>query len=465
LHFPTPEESEEFFSPPLPYVLPAVFDRLTGMRLNLFWAGKFGQLVNVLLSCGLTWYLLKICRLIDSRPALRIGALGFLGLLPVYYKTFAMVRGEPYVAFFSVVTVYYVLLIFVRKQFSWKNALLLSTAMAACALSRQWGIFLFPAVGLFAAIQWLRYSENRGAIAKATCTALGLGSVVGSSFYLYLRHEYGSTTSFNRKPMPSFCLSNQPADFYFSLGNGRLFTRPVNHAFPNQFLPIFYTETWGDYWGVFVFYGQSRGERGFIPGACVVDILADKKVAGWFSPERESLPKPEERYVARRVESPEDEVTPAWLDTNLSWARNYLGRVNAVSLFPTALAVVAMAWSAAFMFRRTEAGSIKRRRAESLWFLCLAILVTLGGYAWFLLMYPSIGKGDTIKATYMLSLFPMAAVLVGMFMADVRRRAKKTYWIVGLLLILVVIHNLPAMVSQYTMTRYYAACTAEQLPK
>jgi hypothetical protein len=79
----------------------------------------------------------------------------------VYYKTFAFVRGEPYVAFFAVVVLYYVVLILVRKRFFTVHALLLGCALGCAALSRQWGMFLFPAVGLFGAVQWIRCPGDR----------------------------------------------------------------------------------------------------------------------------------------------------------------------------------------------------------------------------------------------------------------------------------------------------------------
>ena len=51
LRLPTPQDSREFFSPPLPYFLPAVAST-TG--LSLWWAAKFGQaeMVRFLLSRG-----------------------------------------------------------------------------------------------------------------------------------------------------------------------------------------------------------------------------------------------------------------------------------------------------------------------------------------------------------------------------------------------------------------------------
>ena len=61
-------------------------------------------------------------------------------------------------------------------------------------------------------------------------------------------------TTFNRKAQ-NFSFSNLPASFYRNtgLGNFLLFKSPTRKTFDNQFFPIFYSETWGDYWGYFVF--------------------------------------------------------------------------------------------------------------------------------------------------------------------------------------------------------------------
>ena len=79
----------------------------------------------------------------------------------MYYKTFSFVRGEPYVAFFAMLTLYYLLVLFIRKRFTSANAALLGIAMGLCALSRQWGLLLFPAVFLFMGWQWRYYRRWR----------------------------------------------------------------------------------------------------------------------------------------------------------------------------------------------------------------------------------------------------------------------------------------------------------------
>src|SRR5262249_20694171 len=151
---------------------PALLMSLTGVKV--FWAAKFAQFLNVCLSAGLTFYLIKTCRLITSRSSLAVGSLIFLGILPVYYKTFAFFRGEPYVAFFAVVIMYYTLLIVLGRHFTTINATILGGAMGLCALSRQWGILLLPAIFLLMVLQAIRYPQWRKPMTGSLCLCLVL---------------------------------------------------------------------------------------------------------------------------------------------------------------------------------------------------------------------------------------------------------------------------------------------------
>ena len=224
-----PEDSDEFFSPPLPYLLPALLISLTGMKV--FWAAKLAQCVNFLLSLGLTLYLVKACELIKPQSSLKFGSLFFLGMLPAYYKTFAFVRGEPYVVFFAVVVLYHVLLMSVRERFSTATATILGAAMGLCSLSRQWGILLFPPVFMFLGFEWVRLPQWRYAITKTICLCFVLILVVSGWFYSSLHLRYGSMTAFNRKPATHFSLNNQPLDFYFGLSPKSLFENPIRPNF------------------------------------------------------------------------------------------------------------------------------------------------------------------------------------------------------------------------------------------
>lgn len=112
---PTCAESAQCYIPPLAYMLPAII--LATGRINLWEAAKFAQLVNVILSLGLTYYVLKICDLVDPQNIIyKFSSLAMLGILPVFYKTFALIRGETYLPVLVVFIAYQVLAIFLARE-------------------------------------------------------------------------------------------------------------------------------------------------------------------------------------------------------------------------------------------------------------------------------------------------------------------------------------------------------------
>jgi hypothetical protein len=417
LRLVTPKDSSEFFSPPLPYALPALLITFTGMKL--FWAAKFAQCLNAFLSAGLTLVLIKTCQLISPRSSLKLGTLVFLGILPVYYKTFAFIRGEPYIVFFAVVILYYILLMSIRDRFTTANATILGISMGLCALSRQWGILLFPPVFLFLVFKWIRFPRLRNPVTKTLCLCFVLISLISGWFYISLKIRYGSSTAFNRKPAPHFSLQNQPLEFYVGLSPILLFSNPVMPNFPNQLLPIFYSELWGDYWGYFTVYGRDTMKQEFI-NRSIIHILSKTR-------------------------------RPSWLETNYETIGAYLGRVNLVSIFPSVLALISISFVAMRMLQGSSNKPLTTHQREIYEFLILTIVTTMAGYFWFLIMYPSIGKGDTIKATYVLQVFPFIAILVGMFLEHVKKRSLFLYQFILSGLSLSFLHNIFAMLTHYSL--------------
>jgi len=418
LRLVTPQDSHEFFSPPLPYAFSALLISLTGVKV--FWAAKVAQLLNFFLSVGLTFYLIKTCQLISPKSSLKFGTLVFLGILPVYYKTFAFVRGEPYVVFFAVVILYYILLMSVRKQFTAAKAIILGGAMGLCALSRQWGILLFPPIFLFLSFQWIRLPQWRYAITKTVCLCLVLIFVISGWFYISLHSRYTSITTFNKAPEAQFSFRNQPLEFYVGLDPRLLFNNPVRPNFSNQFLPIFYSELWGDYWGYFTIYGIDTRKPKFVNGTLINKILSKG-------------------------------TRPYWLETNFKTIGAYLGRINLISTFPSVLALVSLVFAGMGILRRRRSEPLIAGQRELYSFLLLLIGASMVGYFLFLIMYPSIGKGDTIKATYMLQIFPFVAILVGILLEHVKRSSQFFYRLIIGGLCFTFVHNSFAMLTHYQL--------------
>jgi len=420
-HLVTPGESREFFSPPLPYALPALVLAVTGWQL--FWIGKVAQVLNVLLSLGVTYLLVKICKKIWADSFSSFTALVFVGILPVYYKTFSQVRGEPYLVFFALLSLYYALTIVIKKEYTPKNTILLGLAMSLSALSRQWGIFLFPGIFLLLAANWIRFPGVRIKAARTILILLVMVLFMSGWFYATLHIRYGSVRAFNRTGEQGFSFRNQSRDFYIGLNLVDVFNRPVRPHLPNLFFPIFYSETWGDYWGYFTLYGyDSRGPE-YINGLSVQKNL-------------------------------EKESPPTWFVTNYDRIKGYLGRVNVVSLFPSLLVLVAMVAAAVELLPWGQETWEFTSRQVANSFLLFSVWATMLGYMWFLIMYPNPGKGDTIKATYTLHIFPYLGLLFADMLGKIRRKAELVYWVIMVGLGLIFFHNLPASVTHYHFLRF-----------
>jgi hypothetical protein len=127
----------------------------------------------------------------------------------------------------------------------------------------------------------------------------------------------------------------------------------------------------------------------------------------------------------------------------------YLGNVNLVSLLPSALALLSLGIGIPATLRRRDGRPENSGQRVIRVFLLLAIGTTMAGYLWFLIMFPDIGKGDTIKATYVLHVFPLVAVSVGVVLEHIEERSQLLYRLLLGVLSIVFLHNLPAMVTHY----------------
>ncbi len=422
LQLPEPGTSRAFFSPPLPYALPAFVHFLlipaaVASDIDpLVIAGKVGQLQNVLVSLGLTFFLLKICILLYPDDILfRINVLALLGMMPVYYKSFAFIRGEPFVALLVVVAVYLAgILLWYPDRWGSHHTLGFALSLGLLMLSRQWGILFFPALGIWAEVLHIKWRSLSRSILRVVMMSIAGATLIGGWFYLLLAIRYGTLTAFNRSAAPGFDPTNQPLSFYVGTGLDQLFHAPIYPAFVNQFWPVFYSEIWGDYWTHFV-YTQ----------------------------------------------------TDPFFIYPYSVSAAYLGQVNLVALIPSAMLIgglvfgtiqgIRLLWLSPLRYSKydTSSESLTMDRASLLrrnalfGLLVLVVVISLGGYGWFLVMYPHPERGDTIKATYMLHIFPPLALLAGAFMRSIRLRYPLVFRVLLILLLLAWVYMLPVMITRF----------------
>ncbi len=411
---PTPEETNQFFAPPLAYVLPSLVHRAattagmppctdyTDVPLTCRLVAKTGQAQNIIAAIGITYLLLLICRQVRPQDhLLHLHTLLILGTLPVFQRSMVYQRGEPFVALFTLLVIHRLLMMLPpQRKPTAADAWILGLGLGLLALSRQWGVFAGLGIGLWALIVVLQRGRAGLPLLRTGVVGLVIAAISGGWFYLLTQWRNGSVTAFNREAeleqsMNFFAL--KPLEFYIGLGSGTLFEMPFRASRIAQVLPIFYTEMWGDYWGVF-----------YLPAAD-------------FS---------------------------VWTATPPLQPIQYMSRVNVASLLPTAVLLLGMAFGVVYLYEGLR-GRQKDTKALALFLLSCVILVSLIGYGWFLIKYPH-SVGDTIKAMYVLQIFPAIAVLAATALIHLRKWNGWVYTGVISFYALVILHNIPMLVTHYT---------------
>ncbi len=412
---PVEAETHEFFSPPLPYAFPALLLALKAAPAVVWKAGQFQNVVFALITLASLWALAR-----QHSPQSRFlpaAALGLLGMMPVFYKTSVMLRGEPLLMAFVALAMLLTIRALDHAQFRSGRFAIIGLVLGLMILSRQWAFFALAGLIIAASAAALRGRIPPRTFALGFTLAGSIAFAVGGWFYLLHLQRTGSVTPFPLQRGHSFRLSNQPLDFYLGLGDGQLFRDPVRPSFNNQLWPIYYSEFWGDYWGYFVVNCRDMVKDQWTMGPFVEGSVHEGRV----------IPG----YQTNRLE-----ITP------------YLARVNMVSLLPSGLLLLGLALGARDalrLFLRREISS--RVTVNALCFLVIAC--TWAGYLWFLIMYPKLPKGDTIKATYILQICPPLALLGASALQSISKRWRAVGLTVVVLLAAVAVHNLPACLTHF----------------
>jgi hypothetical protein len=416
---PSCADTDMCYFPPLPYLLPAIV--LSTGRITLWEAAKLAQLLNIFLSLSLTYYLLKICDLLDPKNIIfKFSSLAMLGILPVYYKSFSLIRGETYLPLLFVFIVYQVLSIYFVKGNTAANLVLLGLAVGLSILARQWGLLILPAIFIFAVYAaFTDHSKFRLSISMLGACIL-LPILVAGGYYLIMFQRLGSLTAWDRRPSnPS--LSALPKEFYFGIGSGKLFTDPIRPSFSNQFPAIFYSDIWGDYSAYFLVYAKDKRSGEYIIS----------------------------KYLELMILT--GQPLPDWIDTNRYTINGYLGRVNFVSLLPSAIFAAGFIY-AFILFVRSLINNPVDNWVLGLTFFTIIVISSMAGYGWYLLRYQNQGQaGDLIKATHMLQIFPFMSLLAGGILDKLWKWHPKFWIIIMIAIALILFHNLPAMVTHYSL--------------
>ncbi len=390
IKIPSMEDTREFFSPPLGYLIPSLAQVVCRnvISSNNFLIdcqpiyGKVTQIFQSLMfivTIFINLYTLKLFN--KSKSFFNASYLILISLLAVNYRTISMVRGEPYILFFLSI---FILLIFKieKNDFNPNPKLIIFSGITitCIALSRQWGFFLFLPllILLFGSDSKIKYFNFWSASAF-------IGFLGSSWFYISLYNRYGSLTAFNMESK-GFSLSNQEPSFYFpNLSHFQyLFSKPIRPNLDNQFFSILYSDLWGDYWGYFVFTSR------------FLDVGRNQLNIG-----------------------------------------DYLARVNILSVFTSILIV-------SFCFLTYK----HYKQYFLIKYINLAIIVSFIGFLLFTVAYPS-STGDTIKATYIIQVFHLMAFSSSIYFQKLKKSHEKMFNVILSILVLIYFHNFGSFLSHF----------------
>ena len=393
---PTEDSSREFFNPPMGYLFPSfiqvicrnVVDSVDLVQTCRPIYGKISQIFQSILFFSSILIYLKIFRKLTNSSLLNINVLIVIGILTVNYRTFSMIRGEPYIIFFLACLLYRLLLLIENKfDFKLNDLIIFGLIIGSLALSRQWAILLFPA--LYLLIMYIDSSTKKLQYFKFITGSFIVGFFTSFWFYLSLYMRYGTFTAFNMEPT-SFSFSNQPRSFYFPDISSleMMFSKPIRPISLMKYSQYF-TQICGVITGIFCVYSR----------------------CSYF-----------------------------WKKSINYW--DYLARVNIVSILITIFFIFVIGKSLKYI-------NIKNGSNIFISYVSLSIFISFGGYLWFLIKYPALDSGDTIKATYMIQAFHLIGVLAILYLEKLKQKNFTRYVLLFGIFLATFIHNYSAMLNHY----------------
>jgi hypothetical protein len=250
LRLPFRNETPEYYSPPLYYFVAGGLTWI-GRQAGVGDPHKFGQLLNVPATVGTLLLVAALARLLwPDRRRLAPLAVGFVALLPVLTRTASMFNPETTDLFISMLSLYLVARMLVRRRYTWRAGIGLGVALGCGEMVRQFALWTLATVALaFVAALWARPGERRAATI-ALCAVLAACAAVALPWYVYRAIHYGNPV-FDRPQSTQPLWNRRPASFYVGTGLPDLVTQPYRPHMVNRALPVTYADMWGDWYGVF----------------------------------------------------------------------------------------------------------------------------------------------------------------------------------------------------------------------
>ncbi|AKM79441.1 MAG: hypothetical protein UX85_C0006G0035 [Candidatus Beckwithbacteria bacterium GW2011_GWB1_47_15] len=391
---PTYEETPESYNPPTFYFmsgkLAQVFTPV--FRDDFFEALKSWQILMALLVPLAGWFWFDIFKRLNKDKYSGWLFLIWLLSLPVLNKMVPMYNLEiPQFIFTSF------LVWFFTKQVLPKPTLgkivVLGVFSGMILSLRLMSVTLIVSLGLALIFTDLVKRADPKLIAAHFLIFALITLLLGGQYYFFYRDEGALGDKVERRTyLPLW--QRQPSTFYTGVFPRLLFTRPVRPYFPNSFIPIFYSDFWGDYWN---YYPQRR--FGF-----TIDDLRKSRL--FITPERIS---------------------------RLAWQ-------NRVNLIPTIIIILGVLRAITYTIKSIIDKKLTHKNLAEV-FLTLLFVITFVAFGYINLKFANTYKGDTIKASYILYAIPVLIYFATQFVTSLKKH-KLIYFSVMTLILTSIIFNL-----------------------
>ena len=416
---PMPEDTPEFFSAPLPYVVPAVTLWFHEAGTDAAWEAmaeswQVANIVYAAITCVALVLLVGEGLGRDGQGWLGrlapAGAAAMFGTLPVVSRTFSMARPDAMCAAVTVLAALGVIRLCRRPDSSLARWAACGLLLGLTPLTRQWGVLTALPMSAILTLYAFRALPFRVALSRLLLAA-AVAFASGGWFYLSLETRFGSAVSFNRDAdlEASKRLTYDPPPPAPGLVPAALFTTPVRENLRGRPGWMVYADFWGDYW--FYYNVMARDGRGnFVAGGRA---------------------KPGAR---RRASGNYDQIVP------------YLGRVCAVAVLPTLILLAGGVWAGIAGVRRWWRDP---DAAATPLVLFAAIAGTAVGFSWFVVNFAHGHSYDTAKGAYLMHIVPLVVAAMALMLAALARRRPWVATALVVLLGLAALYMFEACMTKY----------------